>query len=457
MPEGDLQQLTSYLPDIHRLLPASPDAEQGLLSSFLIAPMHVGGLCDEKGLQPQHFHIPAHGTIYGAMMDMWRERLSIDVITLTQRLRDQNLLQNCGGPAFVTQLFTFMPTAANATFYLEIMREKWTLRCLIRICTEIAARCYEEQDMVTELVDTLQAEANMIALEDARSPDECSTVEVLTAAMSQAEQGLLENSDGLTTGIEVWDTNLAGVRNGQMYALGARPKVGKTSLIETMMDHQMTRGHRVLCFQRDMSTVVQLNRMACRRAGVIYEDFFRRTCPDTDIEKVMEALRSFDSNLLRLYSPREMTSRTIRRIVNMEMRQGLGAIYIDVFQRIKALNPKAGIAEGLTEASKDLRDLCLEHNIPLIVVAHMNREADWTKRPNAGQFKYCDQLFGDCDVAILMWSKDDPAKLQDRYGNWKRQEIILTVDANRAGYVGDERIYFDRPHMTFYRTLQSAD
>src|SRR5215210_2409179 len=160
---SDLQSRAAYQPDVHRLLPQSPDAEQGVLSSFLLAPRDIGGLCAEKAIRTEHFHIPAHGAIYAVLLELWDANKPIDFITLTQVLRDRNQLDQVGGAAFVTQLFTFLPTAANAAYYIEILQEKYTLREIIRTCTEYAARSYEQQDEVAGLLDEVETKIFEIA------------------------------------------------------------------------------------------------------------------------------------------------------------------------------------------------------------------------------------------------------------------------------------------------------
>ena len=122
-PGIDLKGRKTYSPDPHRLLPQSPDAEKGVLSSFLIAPREIGGLCAEKQVTKEHFAIPSHALIYETLLGMWDKNEPIDFITLTQLLRDRSHLDSCGGAAFVTELFTFLPTAANAPT-LNLVRSK---------------------------------------------------------------------------------------------------------------------------------------------------------------------------------------------------------------------------------------------------------------------------------------------------------------------------------------------
>ena len=137
---ADLQQKVSYLPDIHRLLPQSPDAEQGVLSSFLLAPREIGGLCAEKRITTAALsHSGARHDLRGAAGDVGREYADRFHHSDPGAARPEPARPG-GGAAFVTELFTFLPTAANAAYYIEIVQEKYTLREIIRVCTEYAAR-----------------------------------------------------------------------------------------------------------------------------------------------------------------------------------------------------------------------------------------------------------------------------------------------------------------------------
>ena len=184
---NDLHQKVSYLPDIHRLLPQSPDAEQGVLSSLLLAPREVGGLCAEKQIKAEHFHLPAHAQIYATLLELWDANKPIDFITLTQVLRDRNQLDQVGGAAFITQLFTFLPTAANAAYYLDILQEKFTLREIIKVCTEYAARSYDEQDDVPNLLNDVEQKVFAIA-QDRFKEKAISMTQLVMAAITSIEE-----------------------------------------------------------------------------------------------------------------------------------------------------------------------------------------------------------------------------------------------------------------------------
>lgn len=152
-----LQQRVTYLPDVHRLLPQSPDAERALLGSILLLPDEVMRLCAAKGVTASQFHIPAHALIYETVEEMWREGdTGVDLVTLTQKLIDRGQLIQLGeteghGAAFIAELYGFIGTAANAGYYIEIVLEKATLRAIILAGTEAAARAYDEQENVHQL------------------------------------------------------------------------------------------------------------------------------------------------------------------------------------------------------------------------------------------------------------------------------------------------------------------
>src|SRR5438093_9117322 len=146
---------TSSSQDIHRTPPNSVEAEQGVLGSMLISPRDTIAECVEK-INEEYFYVPAHQTIYTVLVELWNAGQAIDLITFTQVLRDRNLLESLGGAAFITGLFTFVPTAANVQYYLDIVRDKYILREIIAAATESVRRAYEEQDEVNNLLDEVE-------------------------------------------------------------------------------------------------------------------------------------------------------------------------------------------------------------------------------------------------------------------------------------------------------------
>jgi len=150
-------------PEIHRLLPQSADAEKGIIGSFLLAPREVGALCVRKGIYPGHFHIPTYRLVFDFLLEMHHEHEPIDIITLTQRLKDAGQLEAAGGPGEISELFTFLPTAANVETYIETLEEKYVLREIVSMGHEAVRRGHEEQDNLPTLLADLGTRVTALA------------------------------------------------------------------------------------------------------------------------------------------------------------------------------------------------------------------------------------------------------------------------------------------------------
>ena len=179
------QKPASYLPDVHRALPQSLDAEKGLIGSVLLSPTVLDDTISQ--IDAAHFHLPAHQIIFEILVEMRNAGRPIDLISVTQFLEDRKLLGEVGGAAVVTDLLTFVPTAANADYYREILREKYLLRKIISVCTEYAARSYEEQGDVKILVD--EVEQQILKIGETRGDSEAQTMkDMVNDAISSIEK-----------------------------------------------------------------------------------------------------------------------------------------------------------------------------------------------------------------------------------------------------------------------------
>ena len=235
---GFSQKSGAYLPDIHRSLPQSPDAEKGILGSILLSPGKVLDECIQQQVGEKYFHQPAHARIFTILVEMRETNRPIDLITLTQLLSDRHLLEEVGGAAAVTDLFTFVPTASNASYYLELLREKFLLREIIGTCTEYGARAYEEQGDVAILLD--EAEARILSIGDDRFKAKVPEMKELAMEALDSIEKLFQNRGALTglpTGFSGIDQMTNGMHPGEMIVIAARPSMGKTALAMNIAEH----------------------------------------------------------------------------------------------------------------------------------------------------------------------------------------------------------------------------
>src|ERR1051325_3432297 len=202
---------TGSAQDIHRTPPHSVEAEQGVLGSMLISPRETIAECVEK-INEEYFYVPAHRTIYEVLVELWNAGQAIDLITFTQVLRDRNLLDAVGGPAFVTSLFTFVPTEENIEYYIDIVRDKYLLRSIIAAATESVRRAYEEQDEVNNLLD--EVEQRIFAVGEDRLKGQVLSMKDQVMEAIDAIEKLYERKGGITgisTGFVEFDRMTSGL------------------------------------------------------------------------------------------------------------------------------------------------------------------------------------------------------------------------------------------------------
>ena len=233
---------TGFAQDLHRTPPHSVEAEQGVLGSMLISPRETIAECVEK-INEEYFYVPAHRTIYEVLVDLWNAGQAIDLITFTQVLRDRNLLDSVGGAALVTNLFTFVPTAANVQYYLEFVRDKYILRQIISAATESVRRAYEEQDEVNNLLD--EVEQKIFAVGEDRFKGQMLSMKEQVMSTLESIEKLFENKGaitGIATGFRDLDKLTSGLHRSEMIVIAARPSMGKTALAMNIAEHAAVDG-----------------------------------------------------------------------------------------------------------------------------------------------------------------------------------------------------------------------
>lgn len=288
---------------IHRLLPQNPDAEQGVLSAFLLSPREVGAMCAEKKFTPKHFHIPAHREVFEVLIDLHSRMKLIDFISLSAELRARKVLDQVGGAGFITSLFTFLATATNVDYYLAILQQKFIQRRVIEICERQAALAYEEMEgeQILELVDETTAELGALIYR----PNERPTIrEVLTEICDEVEKGK-DDADLLKTGMPGIDGDL-NLYRGDLLVIAAPTSGGKSVLgaqlcLWTAWQHftrkEKERPGRVAIYPLEMRQKAVLKR-ALAQIGEHSPDFIRkaiqRNDPDLGLDgesKAAEMLR----------------------------------------------------------------------------------------------------------------------------------------------------------------------
>lgn len=432
--------MANIIVDEHTPPPHNLEAEQGILGTMLISPDEwidrvLGEL--EAG---SFFHAP-HGTVFNAIVALHKIGMPVDFITLTTMLRDRNELVLIGGPAAISHLYTFTPTPANGTHYMGIVKECAGKRKLLQIC-HVVSQSIHGPESLDDALTLVQKELSAI---DPASKGE----HVLPAMVAKVKSRFQRIRDGKIvrgeeTGIKAIDYHCGGLPEGFYCALGARPGMGKSAMMEQIMASLLARGVPVCCFAQDMAPDVLLERAACRLAGVSSWRLNKGLLERWELNQVEENLDDLASSPLRLHCVERMTGETMISIARREFRKhGVKHFFLDHIQTIH-VPARAERNETWAAASAGVRQFVNNMGVCWMTLAHLNREA--AKERVAGhQIRGFDDLLGDVDALFLLDSDTSSSDL-DPGDDWPMRFI---VDKNRNGPCGSPDILFQRETMNF--------
>src|SRR2546421_1391192 len=369
---------TGSAQDIHRTPPHSAEAEQGVLGSMLLAPRDAIAESVAK-ITEEYFYVPAHQTIYNALVELWNANQAIDLITFTQFLRDRNLLETIGGAPFVTSLFTFVPTAANIGYYLEIVRDKYILRQIIAAATESVRRAYEEQDEVNNLLD--EVEQRIFAVGEDRFKGEMLSMKEQVISTLESIEKLYERKGGITgisTGFIEFDRMTSGMHGSEMIVIAARPSMGKTALAMYIAEHvAINEKLAVGVFSLEMSSQQLVQRLLCSRARVNLQKVRDGFLGERDFPSLTAAASKLAEAKIFIDDSASLTILELRaKARRLKAQQDVQLIVIDYLQLLRSTSRRAQDNRQLeiSEISAGLKGLAKEWRLPVIVVAQLNRQ-----------------------------------------------------------------------------------
>ncbi len=425
-----------------------------MLGSMLISPQETIAECVEK-ISEQYFYVPAHQTIYSYLVELWNAGQAIDLITFTQVLRDRNVLDAVGGAAFVTSLFTFVPTAANIAYYLEIVREKFILRQIIAAATESVRRAYDEQDEVNNLLD--EVEAKILAVGEDRFKGEMPGMkEQVMGALESIEQ-LWERRGGITgisTGFTELDRMTNGMHEAEMIVIAARPSMGKTALAMNIAEHvAISSKLPVAVFSLEMSSQQLVQRLLCSRARVNLQKVREGFLAERDFPSLTAAASKLAEAEIYIDDSAGLNILELRaKARRLKLQKKIKLIVVDYLQLLRSTTRRAQDNRQLeiSEISAGLKGLAKELKVPIIVLSQLNRqpEARSGGKPRLSDLRESGSIEQDADLVGLLvrpelYEEDEEARAE------KAGEAELIIAKQRNGPVGEVPLTFLKEFTRF--------
>jgi replicative DNA helicase len=392
------------------LPPHSIDAEGGVLGCILLDPKAVMPEVIERLAQagPEVFYELRARTAYEALLALYDANTPITSVSLRQHLRDRHQLEACGGDAYLSPLPEGVPSASNITYYLNVLLEKWTLRRLLQICTGAVSAAYEDESEPLKLAG--QTEAAIISLLSGQQSKRLTIKEALQQVLSDVEAAHQRQHgiDGIPTGFIDFDKMTGGFHPGEYIVIAGRQSHGKTSLAMNIVEHvAIDLKLPVAVFSLEMSTHALAKRLLCARARVNSRAIRNGYLTVRDFEAMARVAPQISNasifiddhgglNLLQLRSK-------LNRLVQLH---GVKIAFLDHIQLARGYPGKrySDRRGEMVDISNSIKVLAKELEIPIVVLAQLNREQEKEKnrRPRCSDLLESSAIEQDADVVALL-------------------------------------------------------
>lgn len=451
---------------LDRVPPHSVDAEKGVLGCVLLSPREGVGACFERFTRgDDFFYDPRHQIIFANIVEMCDAQVAVDLVTLVARLQDKGVLETVGGYAYLAALMDGVPSAANLSYYLEIVREKYLLRKLIATCTRLTGEAYEETSAIGAFLD--RAEAEVLAVNHERKAASAKSINELVGKAVTRIEFFFHNRgqlSGLQTGFPDLDQKTNGLQPGEMIVIAARPSMGKTSLAMNIAEHVAVHSREpVGVFSLEMTAEALVMRLLCSLARVNHHSIREGSMQEKDLARILEATGSLASAPLYIDDTAGLGILQLRaRARRMKERHGIKLFVIDYLQLLQSSSSRRGEpnrAQEIAEISSGVKGLAKELDVPVIVLSQLNRdlERDKTRKPRLSDLRESGAIEQDADVVGLLYKanpKDprEPASGDDDDDGTANADVVpvnLLIAKQRNGPTGDVCLTFLKSFTRF--------
>lgn len=419
-------------PTLQKLPPQSIEAEESILSAILLDNSTLLDVLEI--LTPEDFYRTAHQKIFAAIEALFAKAEPVDLITLTNALRDGNLLEEIGGATYLARLVDTVPSAINVTHYARIVRDKSALRKLIARAGEITQRCYEEAGDFDQVLDFAEGAVFEISENKHRAAFHplSKIIEINIDALEE-RQGNRTLVTGIPTGFTRLDHMTSGLQGSDLIILAARPAMGKTALALNLARNAAFENNvPVAIFSLEMSKEQLSMRMLCAEARVDSSRLRSGFLNPEDWNHITEAAGALSEAPIYIDDSPDISATSIRtKSRRLKMDKDLGLIIVDYLQLMRGHHNTERRDLEISEISRSLKMLAKELSVPVLALSQLNRKLEERsdKRPQLSDLRESGALEQDADVVAFIY-RDEVYNKDENNPNRGTAEIILAKQRN---------------------------
>ncbi len=431
-----------------KIPPQNLDAEMSLLGAVLIDEETLADVSEH--VTAKDFYDKRHATIYGAMMRLYEHHKPVDLLTLTEELKKKSELDSIGGASYLTELTNYVPTAAHAEAYAEMVALKAVRRRLIKASAGISELGYDEDTTIQELLG--KAEAELFSVSDQSLKQDLVSLEsILTDSFDRMEE-LHRNKGtlrGVRTGWRDLDNMTAGLQRSDLIILAARPAMGKSTLVANLAYNVATVAKQsVLFFSLEMSKEQLVDRMLADASGVDAWNIRTGNLSDDDFSKLSEAMGEMSEAPIYFDDTPGISVLEMRTKARRAAHEApLGLIIVDYLQLMQGSGRDNGNrVQEVSEISRGLKLIARELNVPVIALSQLSRsvESRSPQIPQLSDLRESGSIEQDADIVMFLYREDYYNPETDR-----EHIADLIISKHRNGPTGKIELFFSPERLRF--------
>ncbi|MFA6528233.1 MAG: replicative DNA helicase [Candidatus Gracilibacteria bacterium] len=438
--------------DSTNIPPHSLEAEKSVLGALLIDKDAIIKIADL--VHQDDFYYDTHRIIYGGVLDLFAKRSPIDILTLSANLKDKGEIDVIGGNAYLAELVDEVITASHIVQYAIIVKQKATLRNLIKAGQHITSLGFNETEEIDELIDS--AEKSVFSVSRTFLKDKFVHIKDILAQTYEKISDLhdpeaKEKYRGTPTGFKTLDNMLSGLQSSDLLILAARPSMGKTSFALNIAQNVAKAGKTVGIMSLEMSKEQLVERMFCAllavdswkmRTGRLTEEDFAR------VGSIMDELNQ--SKIFIDDSVGNSIAELRAKARRLQAEHGLDLLIIDYLQLMSIGGGHSSITnrvQEISEISRAFKSLARELRVPILALSQLSRAVEQrpSKIPQLSDLRESGAIEQDADVVMMMYREDYYEEDTDRAGL-----TDVYIRKHRNGPIGRIELMFKKEQMRFY-------
>lgn len=436
--------------------PHNLESEQCVIGSIIVEEQTLVPVAEI--LDREDFYIDAHKVIYDSMIELGNERKPIDMITLTNRLKEKGYLDQVGGVTYLTSITNMIPTTSNVKVYAEIVKKNSTLRKLIKASSDIISMGYEASDSLDDILNVAEKKIFDIS-QDRMSQDFKPISEVLTSVTAMIEEVYSKGSDitGLDTGFIDLNKKLGGFHKSDLILIAARPGMGKTAFALNLVANAAIRSKSsVAVFSLEMSKEQLVQRLLSSQSNVALDNISKGKIADDEWKKLTDAMTVLSSSDIFIDdTPGIKVSEIRSKCRKLKMEKGLDMIMIDYLQLMEADGRADNRQQEVSKISRSLKILAKEMNCPVIALSQLSRNTESGKdhMPKLSDLRDSGAIEQDADIVMFIYRDEYYTKMETK----KKDLAEIIIAKNRHGEISNIELVWIGKIQKFSNKLKTIN